>query len=171
MSTEHYADPVESRYRVVPAAYLLLLRDGPAGTEVLLHLRQHTGYMDGHWAVLAGHVEQGESVLDAAVREAAEESGVTVAAADLEPLCAMHRVVRGGAPIDQRADFFLATRTWSGEPRITEPDKAAAMDFFPLADLPEPCVPHERRVLEAVAAGHVPAILTDGFSPGGSVTV
>ena len=154
---------MESRYRVVPAAYVLLLREGPAGTEVLLHLRQHTGYRDGHWAVLAGHVELGESVSAAAVREAAEESGVTVAVTDLEPLCTIHRVAAGGAPIDQRADFFFATRIWRGEPRITEPDKAAEMAFFPLADLPEPCVPHERRVLDAVAAGRVPAILADGF--------
>ncbi len=131
---------------MVAAAYLLLLRDGPAGTEVLLHLRQHTGYRDGHWAVLAGHVEHGESVFEAAAREALEESGVTVALADLEPLCTIHRTVPGGAAIDQRADFFLAARTWSGEPRITEPDKAAEMAFFPLSDLPEPCVPHERRV-------------------------
>lgn len=154
---------METRHRVVPAAYLLLLRDGPTGTEVLLHLRQHTGYRDGHWALVAGHVESGESVLQAAVREAGEESGVTVAVADLEALCTIHRTVRGGGPIEQRADFFFATRVWSGRPRITEPDKAARMDFFPLADLPEPCVPHERRVLEAVGAGDVPAILTDGF--------
>jgi 8-oxo-dGTP pyrophosphatase MutT (NUDIX family) len=148
---------------VVPAAYLLLLREGPAGTEVLLHLRQGTGYRDGHWAVLAGHVEAGESVLEAAVREAAEEAAVDVALDDLEPLCTVHRTLRGGGPIDQRADFFLATRRWAGEPTVTEPAKAAAMGFYPLSALPEICVPHERLVLDSVAAGAVPAILTSGF--------
>ena len=148
---------------MVPAAYLLLLREGPAGTEVLLHLRQGTGYRDGHWAVLAGHVEAGESVLEAAVREAAEEAGVEVALDDLEPLCTVHRTLRGGGPIDQRADFFLATRRWAGEPRVAEPAKAAAMGFYPLSALPETCVPHERLVLDSVAAGAVPAILTSGF--------
>ncbi|MBA2639603.1 MAG: NUDIX domain-containing protein [Nocardioidaceae bacterium] len=154
---------MESRFRVVPAAYLLLLRAGPTGPEVLLHLRQGTGYRDGHWAVVAGHVEAGESVLQAAVREAAEEAGVRVALADLEPLCTLHRTIRGGAPIDQRVDFFLAARRWGGEPRVREPAKAAAMAFAPLSHLPEPTVPHERRVLDAVRAGSVPAILTDGF--------
>ena len=148
---------------MVPAAYLLLLREGPGGDEVLLHLRRNTGYRDGHWALVAGHVERGESVLEAAVREAAEEAGVNVAVGDLEPLCTVHRTRRGGGPIEQRADFFLATRVWSGEPRIMEPDKAAAMGFHPLSALPEPCVPHERQVLEHVAAGTVPAILTSGF--------
>ena len=46
-------------FSVVPAAYVLLRRDG----RVLLHLRSNTGYRDGHWATAAaGHVEQGESV-------------------------------------------------------------------------------------------------------------
>ena len=65
------------RFRVVPAAYVLLLRPAGSGPdEVLLQLRQHTGFMDGHWAcAAAGHVEAGESVLAAAVREAAEELG------------------------------------------------------------------------------------------------
>ena len=41
------------RFRVVPAAYVVLQR----GPEVLLQLRQGTGYRDGHWAVAAaGHV-------------------------------------------------------------------------------------------------------------------
>lgn len=150
---------------MVPAAYLLLLRDDAAGdrAEVLLHLRRSTGYRDGHWALVAGHVEHGESVAEAAVREAAEEAGVSVAPAALEPLCTMHRTLRGGGPIEQRADFFFATRTWTGEPRIMEPAKAAGMRFFALSALPAPLVPHERRVLTHVAAGTVPAILTEGF--------
>ena len=66
------------RFVVVPASYVFLLRDGAAGTEVLLQLRQNTGYMDDHWAAAAaGHVERGETAYDAARREALEEIGVT----------------------------------------------------------------------------------------------
>ena len=37
------------------------------GDEVLLQLRQNTGYMDDHWAAAAaGHVERGETAYDAA---------------------------------------------------------------------------------------------------------
>ena len=60
---------------MVPASYVFLLRESTdgTGTEVLLQLRQGTGYMDGHWAAAAaGHIEQGESVFEAAAREAAE---------------------------------------------------------------------------------------------------
>ena len=146
--------------------YLLLLRDVPGGgggTEVLLHLRAGTGYRDGHWAVLAGHVEHGESVFEAAAREADEEAGVHVAVTDLQPLCTVHRTLRGGGPIEQRADFFLAARHWTGTPRVMEPDKAAEMAFYPLTALPEPGVPHERLVLDHLLAGSVPPVLTAGF--------
>lgn len=130
---------------------------------MLLHRRQGTGYRDGHWALLAGHVELGESVLQAAAREAAEEAGVSVTINDLRPLCTVHRTLRGGGPIEQRADFFFATREWTGTPRVMEPDKAADMGFHPLSTLPAPGVPHERLVLEHLAAGSVPAVLTCGF--------
>ena len=42
------------RFVVVPASYVYLMRNGAAGTEVLLQLRQNTGYMDGRWAAAAG---------------------------------------------------------------------------------------------------------------------
>ena len=66
-------------FAVVPAAYVLFLRDTPSGAaEVLLQLREGTGYMDGYWATAAaGHVERGESVFAAAAREVTEELGVT----------------------------------------------------------------------------------------------
>ena len=65
------------RFVVVPAAYVFLLRDGVTGPEVLLQLRQGTGFMDGHWAAAAaGHVEKGETAVDAARREAREEIDV-----------------------------------------------------------------------------------------------
>ena len=149
------------RFQVVPAAYVLLLH----GDEVLLQLRQNTGYQDGHWAAAAaGHVEEGESVLAAAVREAEEELGVVVGQADLVPLAVMHRTGNNHAPIDERVDFFFTCRAWMGEPRRMEPDKAAALEWFPLAALPTPVVPHELRVLAALASGEeIPLVIPYGF--------
>ena len=47
-------------------------------------------------------------------------------------------------PIDERIDFFFTCRSWTGEPRIVEPAKCAALDWFALDALPDPVVPHER---------------------------
>lgn len=151
------------RFRVVPAAYVVMRR----GDEVLLQLRRNTGYMDGFWATAAaGHVEAGESVFEAAVREALEEIGVGIAAADLSPLCAMHRTVRTvrtARPVDERVDFFFECSHWSGEPQLLEADKAAELGWFPLLALPTPVVPHERFVLDRVKTGNLPAVVSFGF--------
>jgi 8-oxo-dGTP diphosphatase len=127
---------------------------------VLLHLRQDTGYLDGHWATLAGHVEEGETARAAAAREALEEAGVRIDEADLEPLTTLHRITPGAGQVEQRVDFFWTAHRWTGTPRITEPGKNAAMDWFPLTALPDPVVPHERTVLTGLsAAAPLPAIL------------
>ena len=149
------------RFVVVPAAYVFLLRDGVSGTEVLLQLRRNTGYMDDHWAAAAaGHVERGETAYDAAHREAREEIGV--ADLDLSFVTSMQRT-RHDEPIDERVDFFFTARSWSGEPRIVEPDKAADLRWCPLGDLPDPVVPHELFVLQGMIEGDLAPYTTHGF--------
>lgn len=147
------------RFVVVPAAYVFLLRDGDAGREVLLQLRQNTGYMDDQWAAAAaGHVERGETAYDAAHREAAEELGI--AGLDLRFETTMHRT-RHAEPIDERVDFFFTATTWTGEPRIVEPEKCADLRWFPLDALPDPVVPHETHALASLGSGT--PYLTFGF--------
>ena len=163
--TERYAldDHLGDRVLLVAASYLALLRGEGAEREVLLHLRSGTGYMDDHWALLAGHVDTGESAHAAAVREAGEEAGVVVDEADLVALTALHRLERGGPQVEQRADFFFATSRWSGEPHVVEPDKCADMRWVRLLDLdglPGPVVPHERMVLDHLAAGTLPPVIS-----------
>ncbi|GAA4376649.1 NUDIX hydrolase [Nocardioides caricicola] len=149
------------RFVVVPASYVLLMRDGDTGPEVLLQLRQNTGYMDDHWAAAAaGHVEKGETAYDAAHREALEELGVTDV--ELTFVTAMQRT-RGGEPIDERIDFFFTARSWAGEPRIVETEKAAELRWWALDALPDPVVPHERAVLDGLRTGTATAYSTFGF--------
>jgi 8-oxo-dGTP pyrophosphatase MutT (NUDIX family) len=156
-----------TRFQVVPAAYLLLVRGEGADLEVLLQLRgPATSYMAGHWATAAaGHVELGESVYVAAAREAAEELGITVRPDDIAPLCAMQRTLPGVSdPVEQRVDYFLTTRVWSGEPSVQEPEKCVALAWHRPGAPPEPMVPHEAHLLGLLAGGAgVPPIVTFGF--------
>lgn len=149
-------DHAAGRTLLVAAAYVVLLRPGDDGPEVLLQLRRGTGYRDGWWATLAGHVDPGESVHEAAVREAREEAGVTVAPHALRPLTALHRFERTGPAVEQRLDAFFVVEDWTGEPVLREPDKAEQVRWWPLRSLPAQVVPHERLVLDALAAGTPP---------------
>ncbi len=157
-------DHLAGRSLLVAASYVVLRRPGTgtdAPDEVLLQLRSGTGYNDGHWGLLAGHVDPGESVHEAAVREAGEEAGVVVDPEALRPLTTIHRFERGGPQVEQRIDVFFEVTRWTGEAALVEPDKAAAMGWYPLDALPDPAVPHERVVLDLLAAGApVPAVLS-----------
>ncbi len=156
---EHYApdDHATDRALLVAASYVLLRRDD----QVLLQLRRGTGYMDEHWATMAGHVEPGESVHEAAARELSEEAGVRVRVEDLVPVTMLHRYEVGGAQVEQRCDVFFEARAWTGEPRIMEPAKCAAMEWFQLDALPSPVVPHELLVLEGLRPGaSLPAVVS-----------
>ena len=152
------------RFRVVPAAYVIFRREHDGRSQVLLQLRQGTGYMDGFWATAAaGHVEADESVLEAATREAAEELGVAVHGGDLVALCGMHRTAGNHDPIDERVDFFFQVEQWRGEPRLLEEDKAVELRWFDLDALPHPVVPHELFVLGRLKEGGLAPVVTFGF--------
>ncbi|MDF1488954.1 NUDIX hydrolase [Tessaracoccus caeni] len=134
-----------SRYSLIPASYVYLLHDG----QVLLQLRQNTGYMDGYWAAgAAGHVDPGETAPQAAARELHEELGVEVALGDLIPSSVMHRTDGSDNPREQRVEWFYSCSTWSGDPAIQEPRKCAELRWFPLTDLPALIPEYERIALE-----------------------
>ena len=76
---------------LIPAVYIMLVRPGQAGAEILLQLRQGTGFMDEHWACgVAGHLEYGEQPAQGALRECLEEIGLQLEPQDLQPFQAVH---------------------------------------------------------------------------------
>lgn len=147
-------------FALVPAAYILLVK----GNKVLLQLRQNTGFMDGYWAcAAAGHVESGESIPQAAIREAKEEIGISIVPHMLSPLTTLHRSNGGNHLIDQRVDFFFSCSSWEGQPSIQEPDKCADLRWFELDSLPALIPNHERMVLEGFRDGTLLPIISSGF--------
>ena len=65
---------------------LLLNGDG----EVIFGKRQNTGSEDDAWHLPSGHLEAGESVVRALIREAKEEIGVVLAEEGVEFVHVMH---------------------------------------------------------------------------------
>ncbi len=125
--------------RLPVAAHVFLFREG----RVLLLRRANTGYEDGNYSVVAGHLDGGESVTQAAIREAEEEVGAVLHPTGLKVVGVMHRVSD-----DERIDFFLAATSWDGAPVNREPEKCSELRWAPLDALPVNTIPYIRRALE-----------------------
>ena len=82
--------------------------------------------------------------------KALEELGITDL--DLDFVLTMQRSQFGPA-VEERVDWFFTARSWTGEPRIVEPDKAESLGWFALDALPEPMVPHEAHALAHLSSG------------------
>jgi 8-oxo-dGTP diphosphatase len=96
-----------------PVALCFLLREGPAGAEVLLG-RKKRGFGRGKVVGLGGHVEPGETAAQAAVRELAEEACVTLDAAWVRPAGTVDFRFPARPEWDMECAMFTCTR-WSGE--------------------------------------------------------
>jgi 8-oxo-dGTP diphosphatase len=131
-------------FTMVVAVHLFLLRDNQA----LLLRRRHTGYEDGKYSVVAGHVDGGEEIKTAMIREACEEAGIVIAPEDLRVVGVMHR-----KSAEERIDFFLATAAWAGDIENKEPDKCDQLAWFDLDALPENIIPYVRRAFESYRRG------------------
>src|SRR5690349_17360667 len=110
--------------------------------QILLSRRFNTGYADGQYSVPAGHLDGGESVMDAAAREAAEEVGVNIEPSDMKFSTVMHRMEE-----DERVDFFVHVQQWQGEPFNAEPDKCDDLRWVDIDQLPVNVVLYVRQAL------------------------
>ena len=130
--------------------HLLFFRDD----QILLLRRFNTGYADGQYSVPAGHLDGDETVIAAATREAAEETGVRIEPGALVFSSVMHR--RDG---NERVDFFVEVAQWLGEPTNTEPNKCDELRWVDVNELPSNTIPYVRRAIQ----NHLDKICFDEF--------
>ena len=123
------------------AVHVFLLRED----AILLVRRRNTGFEDGKLSVVAGHVEPGESVTQAALRETSEEVGVTLSPDRLRVVGVMHR-----KSDHERVDFFLAYPLAAGdsEPKNCEPEKCSELVWAGVTALPDDTIPYVRAGIE-----------------------
>lgn len=116
------------RFTYIGAAYLFLMEDN----KLLLQRRCNTGFEDGNYGVPAGHLEGGETAREGCVREIKEEIGIDMTPENLEVVHVMHRK----SPIDERIDFFMTVKSYTGKIENCELDKCDDLRWFPVDDLP-----------------------------------
>ena len=133
---------------VVRLAVFVILRDSEG--RLLLQQRQNTGYMDGHYdCACSGHVELGETLEEAALREVAEELGVSAQPQDLRLVHVCHNYLRQ----PYYANFVYELDRWEGTPEIREPEKCSDLSYFAPDALPEKLSPTLRSVVESGGLG------------------
>ena len=102
--------------------------------------------MDGHYAMISGHVEEGETPEEAIIREAKEEAGITIASEDLSLSLMMYRQLDRG-----NVDYFYTVRQWGGEILNCEPEKLGDWEWFDLTKVPENTIHYLTLALDHVA--------------------
>jgi len=138
----------QDRFKLIPAVYLVLRR----GDEVLLLRRANTGYQDGKYSTVAGHLEGDELATVGLAREAKEEAGITIDPKDLRLAHTAHRLCRNQTG-QERLDLFFETGKWQGEATNAEPHKCDDLSWHRLDTLPDDMVPFVRLVLADIARG------------------
>jgi 8-oxo-dGTP pyrophosphatase MutT (NUDIX family) len=132
---------MNERFKLIPTSHLVLINGG----KILLLRRFNTGYEDGNYSVVAGHLDGDETFIQAMVREAKEEAGIDIKPEDLEVVHVMHRKSN-----DERIDFFIQAKSWIGTPKIMEPNKCDDLSWFELGKLPDNVIPYVKQAIEHI---------------------
>lgn len=128
------------RHKIKAAVYLLPIK----GSKVLLSRRFNTGWKDGWYSLISGHLDGNESVSDSMTRETFEEAGIKINKKDLIPLKSVHHKTDDS----EYVDFFYSIKKWTGTPKIMEKDKCDDMSWFSINKLPKNILPHVKKVIE-----------------------
>ncbi|HMO19793.1 MAG TPA: NUDIX domain-containing protein [Candidatus Melainabacteria bacterium] len=133
----------------IASAYLILLR----GDQTFLMKRQNTGYEDGNYGLIAGHVQSGETIVAAMIREAREEAAIEISDSSISFALLLDRYAPTSDPAERLDVFFLCDWDGAQEPVNMEPEECAEIGWFPVDDLPVNCIEFIRYAIEQVRSG------------------
>jgi len=131
---------VLSRMTFPVAVHLFLRKDN----NILLLRRFNTGYEDGNYSVIAGHIDGGEDVSTAMIREAKEEAGINILPDNLKIVQVMHRKKSD----EERIDCFFICDNWTGTIEIMEPDKCDELLWVHIDKLPNNTIDYIRAAVD-----------------------
>jgi len=140
---------MEERYCSKLVTDLMLTRKNEKNgeIEVLLSLRKNTGYRDGEYELPGGHVDAGEDLMQAMVREAKEELLIDIQEKNLKIVHILHHYS------GDRINFILTTDRYEGIPKIGEIDKCEKLEWFSINNLPTNIIPKIKKSIEEINNG------------------
>ena len=129
------------KHTLIPAAYLILRKED----KVLLLKRKNTGYEDGNFNLIAGHVKRGEPFTDTVIREAYEEGGINIYKKDITPYFITHHKAKDKS---ERINIFFTCSKWKGTIKNMEPEKCDKLQWFSTKSLPKNTTPFIKEILK-----------------------
>ncbi|MNW49246.1 nucleoside triphosphate pyrophosphohydrolase [compost metagenome] len=121
------------RFLLRCAVNLILLEN----EKVLLLLRGNTGFGDGNYGVIGGHIDGDETAREAVIREAQEEVNIHLNPECIKFVGTIHRKLSHCEYID----LFFVAESWSGLLENKEPVKHVHYKWFELNSLPHNTMP------------------------------
>ena len=89
---------------------------------------------------MAGHVDEGENVYDAAIREAREELSITITKQDIIDSFVVNRRNKSLAPY---FDVYFEILSYEGKIKINEPEKCSELKWVDINNLPDDMIDFE----------------------------
>jgi 8-oxo-dGTP diphosphatase len=129
-------------FKLTPAVYLLLIADN----KILLLRRFNTGYEDGNYSLVSGHMESGETPTQAIEREVSEEAGIVIAHKNLKLVHVLHRSFKDIS--NDRIDFFFTCNDWKGTITNMEPAKCDDLSWHTLNKLPTNTIGYIKQAID-----------------------
>lgn len=127
------------RFKMPVAVHLLLIQDD----KILLIKRFNTGYCDNMFSLPAGHVEKGENVRDAMIRETKEEINI-----DVSKKLKIIQVMNRKGTDQERIDYFFLAKKWKGIINNNEPNKCSLIKWVNIDKLPKNTIPYAKYAIE-----------------------
>jgi len=129
------------REKFLASIYLIIKDDSG---RILFQRRRGTKLWSGFLGLPAGHVDIGENVYDAAIREAKEELDITF---DTKNIVNTFVVNRRNKHLSPYFDVYFEIGSYTGDIKINEPLKCSELCYFSINELPLDVISFEKEAL------------------------
>lgn len=131
----------KDREKFLSSIYVIIKNED---NKILLQRRQGTKFWPGYLALPAGHLDVGENVYDALIREAKEELDIDISINDIVDTFVVNRRNKTLLPY---FDVYFEIAKYKGNIKINEPNKCSELIWASLDKLPSDMIDFEKEAI------------------------